>query len=88
MCTVQSLGHLSLFCVNIGVVVGVSDPSDIGSRSSSGDTGESELIVRVQSKIHTTRQLNVSCIYQQYTVYYGTLRPLVENYMAKYQECG
>ena len=32
------------------------------SRSSSGDTGEGELIIRVQSEVHTTRQLNMSCI--------------------------
>ena len=46
-------------------VIDVSSQSDSGSRSSSGDTGEGELIIRVQSEVHTTRQLNVSCINTQ-----------------------
>ena len=35
---------------------GVSGPSDSGSRSTSGDTGEGERVVIMKSEIHTTRQ--------------------------------
>ena len=40
MCTVLSLGHLSSF----SDIDRVSGPSDSGSRSSSGDTGEGESV--------------------------------------------
>ena len=39
----------------------VSGPSDSGSRSTSGDTGEGELVGGVEREDHTTRQCHNSC---------------------------
>ena len=50
---------------------GVSGPGDSGSRSTSGDTGEGELTIRVEGKVHTTRHIDVPCIFNTILLYYN-----------------
>ena len=52
LCSLWVIQHsLSSFSDDSG---GVSGPGDSGSRSTSGDTGEGELTIRVQSEVHST----------------------------------